>query len=76
LIDQPSDATMPGEIYTRQILGTDVLYEIKTGDETLRAVTPTSRLLDPGMPVGIDIDWSNAFIFDRQSEFCLYPRHD
>lgn len=32
-----------GEVYTRQILGTEVLYEVKTGDGLVRAVTPTSN---------------------------------
>lgn len=73
LIDGSTAQSVPGEIYTRQILGTDVLYEVKVAEETLRAVTPTARLYDAGAPVGVGIDWSNVFIFDRQTEICLYP---
>ncbi|MEA2522896.1 MAG: multiple sugar transport system ATP-binding protein [Thermomicrobiales bacterium] len=64
---------LSGEVYTRQILGTDILYEIKAGDHILRAVTPTARLFDVGSPVRVGLDWSNVFVFDRQTETCLYP---
>lgn len=62
-----------GEIYTRQILGTDILYEINAGDTRLRAVTPTARLFNLGAPVRLSFDWSNVFIFDRQTEQRLFP---
>ena len=57
-----------GEIFTRQILGTEILYEIRTGDGLLRAVVPTAQLYDVGQNVRIGIDWTNAFFFDHESE--------
>jgi len=57
-----------GEVYTRQILGTEILYEIKTGDGLLRAVVPTSQLHEVGSQVRIGIDWTNIFFFDHDSE--------
>ncbi len=62
-----------GEIYTRQILGTDILYEIDTGETRIRAVTPTARLFNIGAPVRISLDWGNAFIFESQSGQRLFP---
>ncbi|MER3439580.1 MAG: sugar ABC transporter ATP-binding protein [Chloroflexota bacterium] len=62
-----------GEIYTRQILGTEILYEINAGDTRLRAVTPAARLFTIGTPVRLSYDWSNVFIFDRQTEQRLFP---
>lgn len=61
-----------GEVYTRQILGTEILYEIKTGDGLLRAVVPSSQLHEIGQPVRIGIDWTNIFFFDRDSEETLH----
>jgi len=61
-----------GEIYTRQILGTEILYEIKTGDGLLRAVVPTAQLFEIGQPVRIGIDWTNIFFFDRDTEATLH----
>jgi ABC-type sugar transport system ATPase subunit len=55
------------EIYTRQILGTDILYELTTNGELLRAVTPTSRLFEIGDRVTLDFDWNEAFVFDPDS---------
>jgi multiple sugar transport system ATP-binding protein len=64
---------LTGEVYTRQILGTDILYEIKAGDNIIRAVTPTSRLFNIGSTVRVGLDWTNVFIFDRSSDACLFP---
>ena len=66
----PSDSTLPpgavaAEVYTRQILGTEVLYELHAGSTLFRAVTPTSRLFDPGARVAARFDWGDAFVFDR-----------
>ena len=60
------------EVYTRQILGTEVLYELAAGGERLRAVTPTSRLFRIGDPVAARFDWGNAFVFDRATAACVH----
>ena len=53
------------EVYTRQILGTDILYELVSNGHILRAVTPTSQLFDIGDSIVIRFDWDDAFVFDR-----------
>lgn len=60
-------AGWPAEVYTRQILGTDILYELTSAGQVLRAVTPTSQVYQVGDRVGIDFDWANAFVFDAES---------
>ncbi|MBA2598664.1 MAG: ABC transporter ATP-binding protein [Chloroflexia bacterium] len=55
------------EIYTRQILGTDILYELQTNGHLLTAVTPTAQVFEVGDRVAIDFAWSDAFVFDRAS---------
>jgi multiple sugar transport system ATP-binding protein len=55
------------EVYTRQILGTDILYELVTNGELLRAVTPTSQVFEIGDRVTMHFDWRDAFAFDRES---------
>lgn len=59
------------EIYTRQILGTDILYELQTNGHLLRAVTPTAQLFEIGDRVVIGFDWNDAFVFDRASGTAL-----
>jgi hypothetical protein len=58
---------LQSEVYTRQILGTDILYELVSNGHILRAVTPTSQLFDIGDPVVIGFDWTDAFVFDPHS---------
>ena len=58
---------LQSEVYTRQILGTDILYELVSNGHILRAVTPTSQLFDIGDPVVIGFDWTDAFVFDPSS---------
>jgi ABC-type sugar transport system ATPase subunit len=66
--DRVADANrLQAEIYTRQILGTDILYELASNGHILRAVTPTSQLFDIGDRVAIGFDWTDAFIFDPGS---------
>jgi multiple sugar transport system ATP-binding protein len=60
-----------GEIYTRQVLGTEILYEVTVGSELLRAVTPTARLFAIGQPVRVSFEWSDAFVFERATEQSL-----
>jgi multiple sugar transport system ATP-binding protein len=66
--NRPPDADgWQAEVYTRQILGTDILYELASNGHLLRAVTPTSQLFDIGDPVAIRFDWTDAFVFDAKS---------
>ena len=58
---------LQAEVYTRQILGTDILYELTSNGHLLRAVTPTSHLFDPGDRVAVGFDWRDAFVFDAAS---------
>lgn len=59
------------EIYTRQILGTDILYELASNGHLLRTVTPTSQVFDIGDRVAVGFDWNEAFVFDRSSGTAL-----
>jgi multiple sugar transport system ATP-binding protein len=66
--NRPPDADgWQAEVYTRQILGTDILYELASNGHLLRAVTPTSQLFDIGDQVAIRFDWTDAFVFDADS---------
>jgi multiple sugar transport system ATP-binding protein len=64
---------MTAEIYTRQILGTDILYEVRIDETVLRAVTPIGELYPLGQRVQVAIDWQHAFGFDPVTELRTYP---
>ncbi len=57
-----------GEIFTRQVLGTAILYDVESGDEHVRSVTSSQDQLERGSSVGIDFAWEHAFFFDGQTE--------
>jgi multiple sugar transport system ATP-binding protein len=63
----PESDGLPAEIYTRQILGTDILYELTSQGQTLRAVTPANQIFDVGDKVVVGFDWNDAFLFDSAS---------
>ena len=77
---RPADGSgeIAAEIYTRQILGTEILYELRVEDLMLRAVTPASQVFDICQWVRVGFDWSDAFVFDRGTErnLSLRPRAD
>jgi ABC-type sugar transport system ATPase subunit len=58
---------LPAEIYTRQILGTDILYELTSHDVVLRAVTPANQILEVGDKVVVGFNWNDTFLFDAAS---------
>lgn len=57
-----------GEVYTRQVLGNQILYHIQSDGHELRAVTPAQYKLELGEAVVVDFDWENAFVFDRETQ--------
>lgn len=68
---QSGGGALMAEVYTRQILGTDILYELKSGEYILRAVTPTSQVFEVGQPVAIDFTWGDAFLFQKETGAAL-----
>ncbi|MEZ4499308.1 MAG: ABC transporter ATP-binding protein [Thermomicrobiales bacterium] len=70
---QASPSSVTGKIYTRQLLGTDVLYEINVGETLLRAVRPVVDVFAEGDQVEISIDWNHAFVFDPATEERSFP---
>ena len=67
-------ATMPGhlgwhgEIFTRQVLGTSILYDVRSDSDHVRSVSGSEVQLERGSAVDIEFAWQHAFFFDRQTE--------
>lgn len=68
---QPS---VRGRIYTRQVLGNQILYDIDISGQHLRAVTSAREQFDVDENVYVDFSWGDVFAFDRASETRLRPR--
>jgi ABC-type sugar transport system ATPase subunit len=56
-----------GEIFTRQVLGNEILYEVKVGDQLLNTVVPANIVLGPGDRVTARVLWEQVLIFDADS---------
>jgi ABC-type sugar transport system ATPase subunit len=57
-----------GEVFTRQVLGTSILYDVRSADSHITAVSDAEDQLSVGTNVGVEMLWSRAFFFDKQSE--------
>jgi multiple sugar transport system ATP-binding protein len=64
----PAHVGWRGEVFTRQVLGTSVLYEVRSESDHIRSVSGSEHLLERGSSVVIDFAWQHAFFFDRQTE--------
>lgn len=57
-----------GEVFTRQVLGNQILYAIHVDEREIRAVVPARERLELGQPVTLDFDMDNIFVFDKETE--------
>ena len=57
-----------GEVFTRQVLGTSILYDVRSADSHITAVSDAEDQLSVGRNVGVEMIWSRAFFFDKQTE--------
>jgi ABC-type sugar transport system ATPase subunit len=56
------------EVFTKQVLGTSILYALKSHKVELTAVVPSSERYDLGSTVRLSWDWSSALFFDASNE--------
>jgi multiple sugar transport system ATP-binding protein len=62
------DGAWHGEVYTRQVLGTSILYDVRSANGHVRAVSSSQYHHDPGNRVLVEFAWTSVFFFDRQTE--------
>lgn len=62
------DGTWRGEVFTRQVLGTSILYDVRTDTGHTTSVTSTQDRLDLGTSVHIDFPWERTLFFDKATE--------
>jgi ABC-type sugar transport system ATPase subunit len=60
-------AGIPVEVFSKQILGSDTLYEVTAGPHRLRAVQPSARQFSVGDCLALGFMWDKVFIFDRKT---------
>ncbi|MBV9357481.1 MAG: ABC transporter ATP-binding protein [Chloroflexi bacterium] len=57
-----------GEVFTRQVLGTSILYGVKTANGHATSVSSTQDRLQPGTAVRLTFPWERALFFDKTTE--------
>jgi multiple sugar transport system ATP-binding protein len=65
---------MGGSVFTRQVFGNEILYEIKTASGVIRSVVPTlpsTVVYAPGDDVMLDFMWKGVLAFDAGTERLL-----
>jgi multiple sugar transport system ATP-binding protein len=65
--DRASGA-LRGEVFTRQVLWTSILYDVRTDNGHTTSVTSTQDRLNLGTSVGVTFPWERAFFFDKKTE--------
>jgi multiple sugar transport system ATP-binding protein len=57
-----------GEVFTRQMLGTAILYDVRTDGGHTTSVTNTQDGLELGTFVRVNVNWNRALFFDKETE--------
>jgi multiple sugar transport system ATP-binding protein len=57
-----------GEVFTRQVLGTSILYDVRTDNGHATSVSSTQDRLDLGTAVRVTFPWERALFFDKATE--------
>lgn len=63
-----SDAAIPARVYTRQVLGNQILYDLQVGGSHVRAITPSRDQFIVDDSVFIELSWNDVLVFDRDTE--------
>lgn len=56
---------IPAVVYTRQILGTEILYLLNIDGREIRAVASATDRYEVGEDVFVSFDYKNAFVFEK-----------
>jgi ABC-type sugar transport system ATPase subunit len=63
-----SDASIPARVYTRQVLGNQILYDLAIDHHHVRAITPSKDHFDVNDQVYIELSWDDVLVFDGATE--------
>lgn len=62
------DSLIPAQVYTRQVLGNQILYDLDVDDKHLLAVTSSREQFAVDDTVYVGFGWDDVLVFDRQTE--------
>jgi multiple sugar transport system ATP-binding protein len=63
---------LPAEVFVRELLGDEVIYDLKVGERIVRAKAPPTLRLAAGSRVGLLFDSDRAHVFDARTEGAIF----
>ncbi len=64
----PAEGDMPAQIYVREPLGDEIIYDVQVGQHILRAKAPPTLKLNVGDRVGLKFDSARLHVFNLKTE--------
>ena len=68
VIPNPADGDLKAQVYVREPLGDEIIYDLKIGDQMLRAKAPPTLRLNVGDRAGLKFDQTRLHLFDLKTE--------
>jgi multiple sugar transport system ATP-binding protein len=72
IVTDPQGGSLPAEVYLREPLGDEIIYDLQVGDKIIRAKAPPTLRLNPGDKVGVIFDPDRAHVYDSQTEQAIF----
>ncbi len=72
IVTDPQGDELPADVFLREPLGDEIVYDLKIGEKVIRAKAPPTLRLNPGDKVGIVLDPDRAHVYDSQTEQAIF----
>ncbi|MEO8288044.1 MAG: ABC transporter ATP-binding protein [Chloroflexota bacterium] len=72
IVPEPSAGDLPVEVFLREPLGDEIIYDLKVGDKIFRAKAPPTLRLNNGDKVAVSFDTVRAHAYDTQTEQAIF----
>jgi multiple sugar transport system ATP-binding protein len=72
IVTQPTTSDLKAEIYVREPLGDEIIYDLKIGERIIRAKVPPTLRLNVGENVGVAFDPDRVHVFDSGTEQAIF----
>jgi multiple sugar transport system ATP-binding protein len=72
IVTDPHNGSLPAEVFLREPLGDEIIYDLKVSDKIIRAKAPPTLRLNSGDKVGVIFDPDRAHVYDSQTEQAIF----
>lgn len=66
--ESSNDTFIPAQVYTRQVLGNQILYDLMVGGNHVLAVTSSREQFAVDDKVYVEFNWDDVLVFDQETE--------